>query len=156
VFPAPFTLRASDADRERTVAYLNEHCAQGRLSLDELSSRLDAAYGAVGLDELDALTHDLPGSPFAPAAPARRELARRRLSTGLGLGVAAVLAVVIAAAVPAEVWAPLILLGLPMAAMLLFTILPVAVPVLAVAWIVRGLARDVHDPSPGVRRRARG
>ena len=39
-------LRASDAERERVAASLREHCAAGRLTLEELSERLDEAYRA--------------------------------------------------------------------------------------------------------------
>jgi class 3 adenylate cyclase len=67
-------LRASDADRERVVALLREHYESGRLSDDELSDRVEAAYGARTDAELDALTADLP-SPHHPAPRRRR---RRR------------------------------------------------------------------------------
>jgi class 3 adenylate cyclase len=58
-------IRASDADRERVVALLREHYEVGRLSDDELSDRVEAAYGARTDAELDALTADLP-SPRQP------------------------------------------------------------------------------------------
>jgi hypothetical protein len=67
-------LRASDADRERVVALLREHYEVGRLSDDELSDRVEAAYGARTDAELDGLTADLPSS--APPAP-RRPRGRR-------------------------------------------------------------------------------
>jgi hypothetical protein len=38
--------RASDAEREATVARLREAAAEGRLSVEELAARIDAAYGA--------------------------------------------------------------------------------------------------------------
>jgi hypothetical protein len=53
--------RASDADRERTVALLREHHAAGRLTAEEFSERLDKAYAAKTLGELDDLLADLPG-----------------------------------------------------------------------------------------------
>ena len=62
-------LRASDADRERVATRLREHLADGRLTLDELSERLDAAYKARTVGELDALMQDLPAERTA-AAPA--------------------------------------------------------------------------------------
>jgi hypothetical protein len=49
-------VRASDADREATVAFLGRHCAEGRLSPAELSDGVERAYGAVSLLELDAVT----------------------------------------------------------------------------------------------------
>ena len=53
-------LRASDDDRERVAAVLREHTAAGRLTLDELSDRMAAAYAARTLGELASLTVDLP------------------------------------------------------------------------------------------------
>src|SRR5207249_3060668 len=53
-------LRASDADRERTVALLRDHRAEGRLTLEEFTDRMSAAYLARTNDELEELTRDLP------------------------------------------------------------------------------------------------
>jgi hypothetical protein len=53
-------MRASDADRERVVAALKEHCSAGRLTLDELPDRVERAYAAATLAELGDLTRDLP------------------------------------------------------------------------------------------------
>jgi hypothetical protein len=53
-------LRASDADRERTVELLREHHAVGRLSRDEFDGRLEAAFAARTRGELDELLADLP------------------------------------------------------------------------------------------------
>jgi hypothetical protein len=53
-------IRASDDDRERTVALLREHHAAGRLDLEEFNERLDKAYAAKTLGELDDLMSDLP------------------------------------------------------------------------------------------------
>lgn len=81
-------MRASDADRDRVAALLREHHAEGRLTIEEFSERLDAAYRAKTLGELDELMADLPGidlyklpdasmrhvprtaGPFHPAVPA--------------------------------------------------------------------------------------
>ena len=54
-------IRASDADRDRTAALLREHLAAGRLSSEEFNERLDKAYAAKTLGELDQLLSDLPG-----------------------------------------------------------------------------------------------
>jgi ketosteroid isomerase-like protein len=68
---APAT-RASDAEREATVTRLRSAAAEGRLGLDELAERLDAAFAAVTRAELEPLTADLPSqAPPAPAAKAR-------------------------------------------------------------------------------------
>jgi hypothetical protein len=61
-------VRASDEDRERVVAALKEHCAAGRLTLDELPGRVERAYAAATLAELEELTRDLPGRQRAPPA----------------------------------------------------------------------------------------
>ncbi|WP_219418106.1 DUF1707 SHOCT-like domain-containing protein [Pseudonocardia nigra] len=53
-------MRASDADRERTVAILQREVGTGRLTLDEFSERSAIAYHARTLGELAALTRDLP------------------------------------------------------------------------------------------------
>ena len=39
-------MRASDADRDRTVAVLREHVAEGRLTLEEFTERMESAYDA--------------------------------------------------------------------------------------------------------------
>jgi Domain of unknown function (DUF1707) len=53
-------IRASDEDRERTAAILGRHYAVGRLTLEEFQERLDRAYAARTLGELDDLMTDLP------------------------------------------------------------------------------------------------
>src|SRR2546421_3007250 len=53
-------LRVSDADRERVALALRDATAEGRLTLDELSTRLDRAYAATTNGELEAITRDLP------------------------------------------------------------------------------------------------
>jgi Domain of unknown function (DUF1707) len=60
-------VRASDEDRESVVAALKQHCAAGRLTLEELPGRVERAYAAATLDELAELTRDLPAR--AEAAP---------------------------------------------------------------------------------------
>jgi len=54
--------RASDAEREATVAQLHQAAAEGRLTVDELSGRIDAAYAATTRAELEPLTADLPAA----------------------------------------------------------------------------------------------
>ncbi|WP_051471650.1 DUF1707 SHOCT-like domain-containing protein [Patulibacter minatonensis] len=64
-------LRASDADRERTATVLRDAGGDGRLTVDELDGRLDAAYAAVTRDDLDALVADLvPAGTHSVAAGA--------------------------------------------------------------------------------------
>jgi DNA-binding MarR family transcriptional regulator len=57
--PAP-GMRAGDADREAAAAALGEHFAQGRLTLDELITRLDATLTAATYGELAETARDLP------------------------------------------------------------------------------------------------
>jgi hypothetical protein len=59
----PPDTRASDAEREKLAQTLREHAAQGRLSVDELSERLDRAYAARTQGELTELVVDLPSAP---------------------------------------------------------------------------------------------
>jgi hypothetical protein len=61
-------LRAGDEDRERLAARLREHLVAGRLTLDEFSERLDAAYAARTHAELEPLTRDLPERVPAPVS----------------------------------------------------------------------------------------
>ena len=53
--------------RERTIERLSEHFAHDRLSIDELDHRLERAYAATSLAELEALTTDLPDDARAVA-----------------------------------------------------------------------------------------
>ena len=64
-------MRASDSDRERTAELLREHYTAGRLSSEDLARRVDSAYDVGTVDELAALTADLP-SPDANAVTPRR------------------------------------------------------------------------------------
>jgi hypothetical protein len=57
--PAP-GVRVGDADRDAAAAALGEHFAQGRLTFDELSVRLDATLTATTHGELSQATSDLP------------------------------------------------------------------------------------------------
>jgi DUF1707 SHOCT-like domain len=60
--PGDAKIRASDADRDRAAAALREHLAAGRLTIEEFDERLDRAYAAKTLGELDELMADLPTS----------------------------------------------------------------------------------------------
>jgi Domain of unknown function (DUF1707) len=73
-------MRASDEDRERVVTALKDHCAAGRLTLDELPGRVEHAFAATTLPELEELVRDLPGRA---ARPTGREAARDPTARGL-------------------------------------------------------------------------
>ena len=53
-------IRASDEDRDRVTGLLQEHHAEGRLTAEEFSERMDAALQARTLGELDELLADMP------------------------------------------------------------------------------------------------
>ena len=67
-------LRASHADREQAIEVLKDAFAQGRLTGDELDSRVGQAFESRTYAELAALTADLPADPAA--APPPRQPAR--------------------------------------------------------------------------------
>jgi uncharacterized membrane protein len=143
--------RVSDADRDAAVDFLNRHYAAGRLTDDELSARIDAAYRARYDSQLDTLTDDLPDLPPANPLPSARS--HRPLGTAAAVGAVAVGLVAIASVMPPEVWAMLLGLGLPLVMMLLFTVAPLALPVLAFLWLARALGGGGHVQS---RRLSRG
>jgi hypothetical protein len=64
-------VRASDRTRQRTTAALARAAGDGFLSVDTLSIRLDAVFGARDVDRLDALVSDLPWHRRPPAAVLR-------------------------------------------------------------------------------------
>jgi len=136
-------VRASDHDREQVVSSLKRHCAEGRLSTDELTSRVEAAYTAVSLAELDGLTADLPGSPVAAEAPSPPRPSFigplvHVAAIGAGLLVLVALASLLA---PPEVWASLLMLLVPLGALALISILPFALPVVALLLLARAAGR---------------
>jgi Domain of unknown function (DUF1707) len=60
-------IRASDADRERTVTVLRSSSANGQLTVDELDERVEAAYAAKTRGELERLVEDLGETRHRPA-----------------------------------------------------------------------------------------
>jgi len=76
--PAPRDLRASDSDRERVIALLGEAAADGRLTPDEHTERVEGAYRARTLGELAGLTTDLAAPSDQPI-----RLDGRRAVTGV-------------------------------------------------------------------------
>ena len=53
-------LRISDSERQEFVDQLSRHCAEGRLTLEELDERIAAAWAARTQAELAPLAADLP------------------------------------------------------------------------------------------------
>jgi hypothetical protein len=80
--PDPSRLRISDQDRHRVAELLREAAAEGRLDLDELDERLEAAYAAKVYADLVPLTSDLPG-PHASLQPLGETLPVPRPAPGL-------------------------------------------------------------------------
>jgi hypothetical protein len=64
--PAP-DVRASDADRDRVIDVLRAATADGRLTADEFSERMEAALSSRTFRELAPLTADLVTPPASPA-----------------------------------------------------------------------------------------
>lgn len=62
-------LRASHEDRERVVDLLRVAAGDGRITVEELDQRLEAALTARTQDELAVLTSDLPATPGAALVP---------------------------------------------------------------------------------------
>jgi Domain of unknown function (DUF1707) len=67
-------VRASDSERDRTVASLRRAYAAGRLKLEELERRIERAYDCTWRSELRDLTRDLPFE---------LPVDRRRMATGV-------------------------------------------------------------------------
>jgi hypothetical protein len=66
----PSSLRASDEEREAAVARLRTGAVEGRLTLDELATRVERALAAVTRGDLEPLTGDLPVAAADSPAPA--------------------------------------------------------------------------------------
>ncbi|MBG0560282.1 DUF1707 SHOCT-like domain-containing protein [Actinoplanes aureus] len=77
------TLRASDAERYRVVAMLEQHAATGRLTLDEYAERVDRVLACRTHGDLAAVTADLPADP--PAEEDNRHLLWAFLAAALVL-----------------------------------------------------------------------
>lgn len=70
-------LRASDSERQAVVEVLKQALDDGRLRMDEYVERMEKAYEAVTIGDLELLHDDLPvgapapaRAPVAPVAPA--------------------------------------------------------------------------------------
>jgi len=97
-------LRASDSEREAVIERLRGHCADGRISTDELSERIDAVYAARTRADLEPPLRDLPAAGgHARAAPESRRRSSPALATAL-VALLAIAAVVGAASVSGAWW----------------------------------------------------
>jgi hypothetical protein len=77
-------VRASDAERERTVEQLRDASAEGRLTLEEFVERMTNAYEARTHAELEVLTRDLPSVGRSAVSPASRRRPTRFLFSLFG------------------------------------------------------------------------
>jgi hypothetical protein len=107
-------VRASDAERDATVALLGDAAAEGYLTHDELDERLGTAFGARTRGDLTRLTQDLPPEWQAERSrqPARsaanreaRNAIRPQAMTYLGL-MAVMIIIWLVAGVTAGAWYP--------------------------------------------------
>jgi hypothetical protein len=87
IHPAPgrpgyrYDLRIGDAERDTAMTQLREHFAAGRLTLDELTERIDSALTAKTQSQLDAIMADLPQPP-RQRVPASRSAGHEVSDTG--------------------------------------------------------------------------
>ncbi|MGC8514453.1 MAG: DUF1707 SHOCT-like domain-containing protein [Acidimicrobiales bacterium] len=100
-------MRASDADRRRTIEELGRHCAAGRLDTDEYARRIEAALAASDLEALDELRVDLPMLRIAAPEPLRfrHDRGDQRVLGGYAMAVTASVAVIILVVGLAGSWA---------------------------------------------------
>lgn len=71
-------MRASQTERDRVVDRLRTHAAEGRLEVEELEQRIEAALSARTHGDLDAVEADLP-RPEPPRPRRRRNPLRHHL-----------------------------------------------------------------------------
>ena len=128
----------SDEERERAASEIREHFAAGRLTADELSDRLSAAYAARTAGELRAARADLPDLPVsrqaqrAQLAERRSELSRRLIQrSGAGLTPFLICTVVWFASGASSFFWPI------------FALLIVLIPLVEGAWHLYGPAPDL-------------
>ena len=79
-------LRASDADRERAVLTLGRAAGEGRLDVDELEERLQAAYAARTHGALELLLADVGGAIEGDLARAPAPAPRARVVRSAAAG----------------------------------------------------------------------
>jgi hypothetical protein len=87
---------AGDDDRERAAASLREHFVRGRLSVEELSDRLELALRARSREDLSRALKGLPQAPVRAVVHAVARTAALVVFTGAWLLFSLVLLVVFA------------------------------------------------------------
>jgi hypothetical protein len=96
-------LRIADSDRERAMADLAMHYADGRLDHEEYDERLDAIWTARTRADLAVLFSDLPRPPVA-YPPAKAAPARSRTRFRMPLLPALALLIVLSVVFGAPLW----------------------------------------------------
>jgi len=136
-------IRASDAERERVVAFLRKHALEGRLDNDELEERIGLAYAARYVGDLERLMADLPRPAAAPARhPRGRVHARRRHQPTPALIIAGVALLFISGL-------PFVVLAVAVAALAVVVGLSMALgPFILIALLVVLAGRRHRRPSP--------
>lgn len=92
-------MRVGDAEREQTVAALQQYVSDGYLTLDEFSERSAAAYRATTHGELGILTQDLARGDQPPPVLARGGPLGRISWTPVAVAVAVIVGIVVLAGV---------------------------------------------------------
>lgn len=136
-------LRASDGDRERVAELLRDHCADGRLSFDELEERLERVYGARTYADLRPLTADLPCSGVAHPA-----LSHRRVHSNRAAGAIVLWALAAMMLVPAffAVVGALVMAAFAMALTAASLAAPFVLGAIFVAWTIRRQSGRLGPP----------
>ena len=135
-------IRASDADRDRVTARLQEHFAEGRLTRDELDERVAAVLHAKTFGELRPVLADLPEPVPAPrvVAPQRAGRPWPARRHGPRLAPLFLLLLVTAVLLPPGGWLVLALLKV----FLIFWLLGILAAVLIGGRIRRRVRRDAR------------
>jgi hypothetical protein len=97
-------IRVSDADRDQATTRLREHAAVGRLTMDELAARVEAALAARTQGELDSLFDDLPAQPHREAVSTRAGARRVRGHTAAYVSVSLMMIAIWAATGTGYFW----------------------------------------------------
>jgi hypothetical protein len=84
----PGQMRATDADRDRVVEFLNTAYSEGRLSKDEYDTRLESALSAHTYADLDRLMTDLPAAQATIVPPVSNTTVVASMAKTNGLAIA--------------------------------------------------------------------
>jgi hypothetical protein len=140
-------LRASDAERERVVAFLREHALLGRLTDDELEERIGLAYASVTIGDLERLIGDLPRAGRPAPRPARPAQMQRRRSGPCPALIVAGIAMLLLTGVPVAIAGTIFAVGVALVAIVVGLSFVLG-PFLLIALIVVLANRRRRTPPP--------